>query len=74
MFLIIIYLIPDILALRKRKVKAVSPSPFYDGTYHPPLIGQRNAALYIEIYYKVEKFFNYMMILTAKLCTPGAHS
>ncbi len=19
-----------------RKVKAVSPSPFYDGTYHPP--------------------------------------
>jgi hypothetical protein len=23
-----------------RKVKAVSPSPFYDGTYHPPLLRQ----------------------------------
>jgi hypothetical protein len=23
-----------------RKVKAVSPSPFYDGKYHPPLIEQ----------------------------------
>ena len=22
------------------KVKAVSPSPFYDGKYHPPLFGQ----------------------------------
>ncbi len=23
-----------------RKVKAVSPSPFYDGKYHPPFIQQ----------------------------------
>jgi hypothetical protein len=28
-----------------RKVKAVSPSPFYDGKYHPPFIQQQNAAL-----------------------------
>jgi hypothetical protein len=32
-----------------RKVKAVSPSPFYDGTYHPPLIGHFLHAVYIEI-------------------------
>lgn len=28
-----------------RKVKAVSPSPFYDGKYHPPLKEQHEAAI-----------------------------
>jgi hypothetical protein len=32
-----------------RKVKAVSPSPFYDGKYHPPLFGQLSLLLYPEI-------------------------
>jgi len=27
---------PDLSGLKIRKVKAVSPSPFYDGKYHPP--------------------------------------
>lgn len=27
-------------AFKIRKVKAVSPSPFYDGKYHPPLMEQ----------------------------------
>jgi hypothetical protein len=30
----------------KRKVKAVSPSPFYDGKYHPPKMSSR-AAVFI---------------------------
>jgi hypothetical protein len=33
----------------KTKVKVVAPSPFYDGTYHPPLFKQLSL-LYIEIY------------------------
>jgi hypothetical protein len=32
-------------ALKIRKVKAVSPSPFYDGKYHPPKIEQQAASL-----------------------------
>jgi|GEM_PF-6097652 len=31
-----------------RKVKAVSPSPFYDGTYHPSLFRQLNAAFILK--------------------------
>jgi hypothetical protein len=29
-----------------RKVKAVSPSPFYDGKYHPPLLRQQMLLIY----------------------------
>jgi hypothetical protein len=38
-----------------RKVKAVSPSPFYDGKYHPPFIEQLTLLYYNESVTKVEK-------------------
>jgi hypothetical protein len=30
-----------------RKVKVVSPSPFYDGKYHPPKMSSMTAAIFI---------------------------
>ena len=32
-----------------RKVKAVSPSPFYDGKYHPPFIQQYNCFIKMNL-------------------------
>jgi len=35
-----------------RKVKAVSPSPFYDGKYHPPLFKQLSLLFCMSTSYK----------------------
>jgi len=35
--------------LKIRKVKAVSPSPFYDGKYHPPKMSSLAAAFVITV-------------------------
>ena len=51
------------------KVKAVSPSPFYDGKYHPPLFRQLTLPLYQKIYFKVYSFFCYLINHKRNLCT-----
>ena len=40
-----------------RKVKEVSPSPFYDGTYHPPLLRQLSLLYLLRYDCKLEHFF-----------------
>ncbi len=56
-----------------RKVKAVSPSPFYDGKYHPPLLGQLSL-LYILRYTdcKVSTLSGGSNFLPLDLCTQTA--
>ena len=43
-----------ILVLNKKGEGTFSPSPFYSGTYHPPVFQQQKAAFYFYIS-KIEK-------------------
>lgn len=55
-----------------RKVKAVSPSPFYDGKYHPPFIQQQKLLYYNESVTKISKKLCHSAFIQEKLCTVSA--
>ena len=51
------------------KVKAVSPSPFYDGKYHPPLFRQLLHCFTIVIYPKLPNIVPEFPVQEHILCT-----
>ncbi len=59
------------LADRKKieKVKTVSSSPFYDGKYHPPLLGQFALPYILRYISKIDKKRARINIPGTKLCT-----
>ncbi len=52
-----------------RKVKAVSPSPFYDGKYHPPLLEQLPLLYTLRYDCKLQKHQSKSYVQSKKLCT-----
>ncbi len=56
-------------APKTRKVKELSPSPFYDGKYHPPIISSTRATLVTNWYRKVTDFPEYSQLFLPNLST-----